>query len=413
MIILGIDWARCKHDLTLMQQDGQVIHRMQVTHDAAGLQQIAAAIAEYEPEPANVRVAIEMHDGALLAWLLNQGYTVYGINPKSAQRARDRYRPAGGKDDASDAFILADMLRTDRGSLRAIQPDSDATLELRSLVELRASRVHERTALFHRLRARLDEWCPDLSQLCNDFNRIWQRRLLERYPLQQDLHQTHGRTMHALIRQHRLGAETAARITAARQATPMPIPDAMATSLRLDIQHLLAQIELLMKAVAQLDEQIEQKLAEHPDAQVFQSLPVKGTNTIATLLAGFGQDRQQSPGHRQLAAAWGVAPLTIQSGKHRSVRRRHAADQTLNQSLMHFAFNTAFTAGCWASDFYQRKRAEGKAHYTALRCLAQRWLKILHRMWKDRVPYDEMLHRNNQQHHQQQQNQPRFKISAA
>jgi len=397
MIIVGIDWARSKHDLVLMQEDGQVIRHLQVTHDARGMQQIAAAITEHEPRPGEARIAVEMHDGALLAWLLQQGYTVYGINPKSAQRARDRYRPAGGKDDASDAFILADMLRTDRGSLRAIAPGSDATLELRSLVELRGARVHERTALFHRLRSRLDEWCPDLSRLCNDITRIWQRRLLERYPLQQDLHAAHGRTLDAFIRQHRLGTDTADRIDDARQATPMPIPQAMITSLRLDIEQLLAQIELQMQAVADLDDRIQQKLDAHPDAQVFQSLPVKGANTIATLLAGMGEDRENSPGHRQLAAAWGVAPLTIQSGKHRSVRRRHAADQTLNQALLHFAFNTAFTAGCWASDFYQRKRAEGKAHYTALRCLAQRWLKILHRMWKDRVPYDENLHQNNQQ----------------
>ena len=397
MIILGIDWARSKHDLVLMDASGQVIQRMQVSHDAEGMQQIADTLAQHEPRASMVRIAIEMHDGALFAWLLQQGYTVFGINPKSAQRARDRYRPAGGKDDASDAFILADMLRTDRGSLRAIQPDSDATLELRSLVELRASRVQERTALFHRLRARLDEWCPDLSRLCDDFTRIWQRRLLDQYPLQQDLHQVHGRTIHAFVRQHRLGPNTADRIRAARRATPMPIPEAMRTSLRLDIEQLLAQIQLLMHAVTDLDKLIEQKLAEHPDAQIFDSLPIKGTNTIATLLAGFGEDREQSPGHRRLAAAWGVAPLTIQSGKHRSVRRRHAADQILNQSLMHFAFNTAFKNGCWASDFYQRKRAEGKAHYTALRCLAQRWLKILHRIWKDRTPYDEQHHQYNQQ----------------
>lgn len=130
-----------------------------------GSQRIAAAIAEHEPRAGQVRVAIEMHNGAMLAWLLEQGYRIYGINPKSAQRARDRYRPAGGKDDASDALILADMLRTDRGSLRPIRPDSHATLELRSLVELRADRVHERTALFHRLRCRLDDRCPDLSRL--------------------------------------------------------------------------------------------------------------------------------------------------------------------------------------------------------------------------------------------------------
>ena len=79
-----------------------------------------------------------------------------------------------------------------------------------------------------------------------------------------------------------------------------------------------------------------------------------------------------------------------------SVKRRFAADHTMNQALLHFAFNTAFTADCWAADFYQRKRQQGTAHYTALRCLAQRWLKILFRMWMDRTAYDEQLHRTNQ-----------------
>jgi len=406
MIIIGIDWARSKHDLVLMDPEGQVVARLQVTHNAEGLAQVAAAIAEHESEPWEVRIAVEMHDGALLAWLLEQGYTVFGINPKSAQRARDRYRPAGGKDDASDAFILADMLRTDRGSLRPVQPSSDATIALRKLVDLRTSHVHDRTALFHRLRTRLDEWCPQLSQLCGDFNRIWQRRLLKRFPLQQDLNAAHGQTLNAFIRQHRIGPDTAERIKATRQAMPMPIPAAIAPSLRLEIQHLLAQIELLTQDIAELDKQVRNELDQHPDAQVFQSLPVKGTNTIATLLAGLGEDREHAPGYRQLAAAWGVAPVTIASGRYCSVRRRHAADQTLAQALMHFAFNTAFTAGCWAEDFYRRKRDEGKAHYTALRCLAQRWLKILYRIWKDRVPYDEQYHRNNQQKHAQPTPQP-------
>jgi len=397
MIIVGIDWARSKHDLVLMSPDGRVLERCCVCHDADGLARFAAVVARHSSTPDQVRVAVETHDGALLAFLLEQGYTVFGVNPKSSQRARDRYRPAGGKDDASDAFILADMLRTDRGVLRVMRPDSQATLELRSLVELRAGRVKERTALFNRLRARLDEWCPDLSRLCNDFTRIWQRRLLERFPLQQLLHEAHGRTINAFIRRHRLCADTADRITASRQAAPMPIPDAVTQALQLDIQCLLKQIELLVHAVGELEKRIADKLEQHADARLFQSLPVKGDNTVAMLLAGFGENRDHAPHHRRLAAAWGVAPLTIQSGRHRKVRRRRAADQTMRQGLMWFAFKTAFTAGCWAVEFYQRKRREGKGHYTSLRCIAQRWLKILHRMWKTRTPYDEQRHQINRQ----------------
>ena len=332
----------------------------------------------------------------LLAWLLQQGYTVFGINPKSAQRARDRYRPAGGKDDASDAFILADMLRTDRGSLRAIQPDSDATLELRSLVELRASRVHERTALFHRLRSRLDEWCPDLSRLC------------ER--LQPHLATPTARTLPA---------------AAGPAQRPWPNPQRLHSKASTRPRHRRSHPRRTPgHAHARSPDRWPPRCAWtsntcwprsncrcRPSPIWMNGFSRSSTNTPTRRSSSPCRSRAPTPSPpagrlrrrpRSKAPATanspppGASPLTIQSGKHCNIRRRHAADQTLSQALMQFAFNTAFTAGCWASDFYQRKRAEGKAHYTALRCLAQRWLKILHRMWKDRVPYNEQHHQNNQ-----------------
>ena len=396
MLIVGLDWSRCKHDVVFMAPDGRVVHRGVVTHDAEGLARLSQWIAQHQPDATQVRIAVEMHDGGLLGWLLQQPYTVFGINPKSAQRARDRYRPAGPKDDASDAFILADMLRTDRGVLRSIHRDSDATLELRALVELRNTRVKDRTALLQRLGALLAEWCPHLSKLCDDLTRRWQRDLLNRFCLQQDLHEAHGRTLSAFIRRHRLGKKTTGRIEHARRCQPLSIPAALQQTLRLNIAGLLDQIELLCDQIKQLDQQIQQQVDRHPDAQIFRTLPIKGINTMAHLLAGFGEDRDKPVKHTDLAAAWGAAPITIQSGKYRAVKRRFAADHTMNQALLYFAFNTAFTEGCWAADFYQRKRKQGKSHYTTLRCLVQRWLKILFRMWKDRTDYDEQYHRQNQ-----------------
>ncbi len=101
MLIVGIDWSKSKHDVVLMEPDGGVLEQLVVRHSLEGLAALAQAIGRREEDPGKVRVAVEPHDGALLAWLRAQGYVVYGINPKSAQRARDRYRPAGGKDDRS------------------------------------------------------------------------------------------------------------------------------------------------------------------------------------------------------------------------------------------------------------------------------------------------------------------------
>ena len=47
----------------------------------------------------------------------------------------------------------------------------------------------------------------------------------------------------------------------------------------------------------------------------------------------------------------------------------------------------------------QALRTRGKTHACALRCLGQRWLKILWKMWHTRRPYDAELHARNQLKH--------------
>jgi hypothetical protein len=58
------------------------------------------------------------------------------------------------------------------------------------------------------------------------------------------------------------------------------------------------------------------------------------------------------------------------------------------QGAVPHQFEVPDTAEGWG----QQKKAQGKTHATALRDLGQRWLKILSRMWHDKVPYNEALH---------------------
>ncbi|MFP4027752.1 MAG: hypothetical protein ACLFWL_08185 [Candidatus Brocadiia bacterium] len=55
--------------------------------------------------------------------------------------------------------------------------------------------------------------------------------------------------------------------------------------------------------------------------------------------------------------------------------------------------STRHKSDCWAHAYYLKKRSEGKSHYHTLRCLACRWMKILHAMWRNRSEYDEDFHR--------------------
>ena len=395
MLFIGVDWARDKHDFAFLSADGAVLLRGRVEHTAAGLAEFSQKVCEHEPEPCEVFLVLEFHDGALAAWLIAQGYNVYGLNPKSADRARDCYAPSGSKDDSLDAYVLADWGRMHYREMRPLAGLGERTEALRSWVRLRARLVQDKTRACQRLRGLLAEWAPGFSRLCDDFNRNWQHSLLQKCPLPADLKQLHGNSLRAWVRKHRLREQTLKRILDLRSCEPMPIPEARMEALRYEIRQLAEAIERLTVQIKQIEQKLDQAIKQHPDRAIFESLPTGGTVTVAGMMAAFGENRDIQVDWSERAARWGASPVTIQSGRSRHVKRRCACDQVANQMLLFFAFKTAFREDCWAFEYYRSKREAGTAHYTALRCLAQRWVKVISRIWDERVLYDEHIHARN------------------
>ena len=157
MIIIGLDWSRSKHDFVIMDPQGKVIEQGAVAHNANALEELAASIERHVSGVEQVYVGLELNNGALLAWLVVRGYSVFGIQPKSAQRFRDVYRPSGSKDDRIDAFVLAEFVRVNKSRLKPWCPPSKMTLELGELLRWREELVQQRTAAYQRLRALLAE----------------------------------------------------------------------------------------------------------------------------------------------------------------------------------------------------------------------------------------------------------------
>ena len=94
----------------------------------------------------------------------------------------------------------------------------------------------------------------------------------------------------------------------------------------------------------------------------------------------------------------GDGPGEFESGQVRRARIRWHCDRYFRHTV-HLWADCSRKACAWAQAYYQEQRKRGKTHACALRCLGQRWLKILWRMWQDRRPYDENLHALNQQRH--------------
>ena len=76
------------------------------------------------------------------------------------------------------------------------------------------------------------------------------------------------------------------------------------------------------------------------------------------------------------------------------VRSRASAASATKRSCatVHHWANLSRTDCVWAESYYQQKKNSGMSHAAALRCLGQRWLKILWKMWQNHTTYDEALH---------------------
>jgi|LSQX01.1.fsa_nt_gb transposase len=392
MIYVGIDWARKHHYVVVLDPNGTRLHQQSVAHTAEALAALAETLSDLEPDPEAVRVAIELHDGSMLVWLAQHGYSVFPLNPKSADRARDRYNASGAKSDKGDAFVLADTLRTDAGFLRQLTPPSERAQELLEWLQIRDGLVRERTAVLQQLRAILDEWCPELSRLCSDLHCQWTRALLTAFPLQQDLAGVDLARVQAACGR-KFTTVTKERLEATVSAECLPIPPGRHETLRWRVRHLVARIEQLSMEIKEIERRLQTLADAHPYARLTWSLPVRGIVTRAALLAIM--EMANGATWRELAACWGVAPVTKQSGKKKSVRRRRACDHFICQVLIQFAHCTALIEGSWAQEFYRQKRDNGAAHFTVLRQLARQWVKVLCSMWRNGTTYDERLHQNN------------------
>ncbi len=90
---------------------------------------------------------------------------MFAINPKQLDRFRDRFSPAGAKDDRRDARVLADAIRTDPRCLRRLDPIDAEIIQLREWSRMAGELTAQRTRLTHQVRTQLWRYFPQFLEL--------------------------------------------------------------------------------------------------------------------------------------------------------------------------------------------------------------------------------------------------------
>lgn len=390
----GFDWATDGHEAAVVDKAGNVALRLSFPDTVQGWTLLREKLSAF---PA-VGVAIETSCGPAVERLLEMGLPIYPMNPKAAQRYRDRKSVSGAKSDPLDAFSFADALRTDGHAWRKLEPLDLLTHELRLLCRDEIALIEQRTALVNQARAALHEYYPVALQAFDDWTLAAAWRFVIAFPTPQELTRAGKRKWEKFLHTHKLyRPQTADRrlelfATATAFASPNPAVTAAKSLLA------VALCEQLLTLERQLDkyrQRIQKLFNDHPDHDLFGSLPGAGPKLAPRLLAEIGPDRTTFATPEGLQCYAGTAPVTKASGRQRSVCLRRACNKTL-RATVHLWADLSRSSCVWAQTYYQKKKQEGKGHAQALRCLGQRWLKIFWKMWQEGKPYDEARHTKNQ-----------------
>ncbi len=384
----GVDWASRSHAVCVVDERGQAVERFEVEHSELGLRTLGRRLTK----AGVTRVAIERPDGPVIEALFGAGLEVVVIASRHVKALRTRYGTAGNKDDRGDAFILADVLRTDGHRLRSLRPDSPETVTLRATVRARKDLVHTRVRLTQQLRAHLDLCFPGAVGLFADLGSPIALRFLVRFPSATKAAWLSLKRMAAWLASEGYSGRTSAdelhrRLETAPAGVAGPEAEARAAVTLAFVRMLLA----VRAQIGELEARIREQLELHPDGAIFTSLPRAGQVRAAALLAEIGDVRERFPTPESLACLAGAAPSTRQSGQHLAVTFRFACDKKLRDALIDFAEDSRF-ANPWAAEVYRRAIERHKTHPHAGRILARAWVYVLWRCWQDRVPYDPTRH---------------------
>jgi transposase len=394
-VFVGVDEGEARFQVCPVEASGASLEQRSFGYEAEGIGEV---IVWLESMAERVLIALESPRGAIVAGFLEAGFEVYSINPKQLDRFRDRFSVAGAKDDKLDARVLGDSLRTDPRAFRRLVSEPGWLVRMRQASRMEDELKQEQRRSANRLRSVLHEYHVELLALLPSADEPWFWDLVGMASTPELGARLRPKQVERLLGEHRIRRITAQDVIGRLRRPALPampgVVEAGSTHalMLVPLLHLLtqqltqcqAQIQKLLDELG--SEQTLEQIGEHRDVPILRSLPGVGRYVAATMLAEAYSALQQRD-YRLLRALCGVAPVTEQSGRHRSVHMRYACDRRLRNAVHHWAWN-ATRVDPHFERLYKAMRSRGLSHGRAVRGVADRLLNLTAAVLRNGTCYD-------------------------
>ncbi len=377
---IGVDIGKTHHWVCAVDETGKRLLSCKVLNDEA---QIIEVIAEVSVLAAGRVWAIDIlgTPSALLVALLAKAGEQMRYASGRVVAAMSTAYAGEGKTDAKDAYVIAETARI-RADLSVVDTDTDLVRTLGVLTGHRADLVADRVRMINRLRDLLTSVFPALEREFDFASCKAALVLLSGYATPEAIRRMGEARLSRWLRQRRVRgyADVAARAVAAAQTqhTVLAGQDVAASIVAELANSILAQHERLKL----LEQQIQDTFAQHPQAEVIESIPGFGPVLGASLLVAAG-DLSAFPTAGHLAAAAGLVPVPNDSGRRAgNLHKPRRYSRPLRHALYLSAQSSMMRAGP-NRDYYLKKRDQGRTHSQAVIALARRRIDVLWALLRD------------------------------
>lgn len=393
-----VDWGNERHAVCVVGAPGAAPAQFAVEHTPEGLAGLVVRLTELcRGQVSRIRVGIEVPHGPVVDALLDAGFAVFTLNPKQIDRFRDRYSPAGAKDDTRDAFVGANALRTDPDAFHRIEAQHPATVELREWSRIDRELGEELVAQANRLRAQVLRVAPHWLKLCHAADEPWFWDLLELAPTPAAAAALTGQQVQSVLRRHRIRRLTAAEVLAVWQTGCLGTPEGVLAAVGAHVRVLLPQLRLLHQQRRQAAAELQRCLhacqavfKTHPgrpsDVEIALSQPGLGLRTVACLF-GEAAHLLRERNLQAFRTHSGTGPVTKRSGKSTLTLMRRACHEHLRDACYHWA-RSAVIHDARSKAHYAALRRKGHRHARALRGVVDRLTDRFFVMLQRGTPYD-------------------------
>jgi hypothetical protein len=320
-------------------------------------------------------------------------FEIVPINPVVLHRFRQAFAPSGAKNDPGDAALIGEIVLTHPEKFETLKSPDPLLAALSALVKERRHWVNTRTGLVEELISVLKKYYPQALELAGEnLASPMAGEFLLRWPDLLAAKKSSWSTLEKFYRRHHSGREEVLQRRRELLNTTRGVSEheAYLQPCRLHMQAIVRQLEAVSTSIAQFDATIAELYAKAPGHEVIDSLPGAGealAPRIWVACASAGND----PNAETMQLMSGIAPVQMQSGNSKAICFRWARPRFLHQTWTEFACHSVKNSA-WAQDYYQRRKAKGHGEGAILRGLAFKWIRIVARLWKDQIPYDESFY---------------------